>query len=423
MKLIKKNIFTEIAKIQSQNSQLENETVRKKLLSIEKEVIKSGDLALNKFTKEFDGVVVKKIKVSPEEIDLAYKNTSKRIILALKHAKKNLEGYCSRQLPKSWYRSPGWQVKYGQKFTAIENVGLYVPGGRAPYPSTVLMNAVPAKTAGVKNIIMVTPPNKDGQIPSSILVAAHLAGVTEIYKVGGSQAIFALAYGTQSIPKVDKIVGPGNIYVTLAKQMVYGKVDIDKPAGPSEALIYFNQAKYLKYAAADFIAQLEHDPDASAIAISEDETLLKKLSAEVLLQIEACSRKEIIKKALANSYLFLTQDQNESMALINACASEHLVLLVDKAEKLVKDIKNAGAIFIGPFTPVTLGDYYAGPNHVLPTSGTARFASPLGVMDFFKYSSLLSYSQGALKKASQDLAILTDLEGFSAHNHAAQIRL
>ncbi|MFC1771347.1 histidinol dehydrogenase [Candidatus Margulisiibacteriota bacterium] len=417
----KKHIF----ELHARNSAQDMSPIYQTLLEIRAEVLRCGDQALKKYSAKFDGIKINtfKIKTEKEEIKAAYNKVPKRYIEALERAKKNIEGYHLKQLPKDWYEQKKDGIEYGVQYKPIDSTGLYVPGGRAPYPSSVLMNAIPARIAGVKNITIATPPLADGGITPEILVAANLCGVENIVKVGGAQAVFALACGTESVPKVDKIVGPGNIYVTTAKQMVYGQVDIDKPAGPSEALIYIQDPKYITYAAAELLAQLEHDPDSVATAISENENLLKEIQSELRKQVQACSRKEIIDQAIKNSMLFLVKDQNEAIDAINQIASEHLVLMIDNPQSILKQINHAGAIFLGPYTPVALGDYYGGTNHVLPTSGTARFASPLGVMDFMKYSSLLYYSKEQLQKAEEDLRILALQESFDAHFNSVKLRL
>ena len=425
MKIINKDYNLVIEKLHNLSQQTENLDVKQRLEEMENEIRKTGDQALLKYTERFDKVKIKgfELRVRKEEVTKAYTKVSPQFIQAIKRAQKNLRRYYKHQLPQNWVieETPG--VKYGMKYQAIETIGVYVPGGRAPYPSTVLMNCIPAQIAKVSRIVMVTPPNAEGEIAPQILVAADIVGINEIYKVGGGQAIFALAYGTASIPKVDKIVGPGNIFVTLAKQMVFGRVGIDKTAGPSDVLVYIKDEKYLGLAAAEALAQLEHDPLSQAIIVSENHDLLLKLVEEIRKQKEERSRKEIIEQSLQNLFLILSKDEKETIEIINKYAPEHLVLIVEKAAKLVNKIKNAGAIFLGAYTPVTVGDYYAGPNHVLPTSGTARFSSPLGVMDFFKYSSIVEYTKSALRKANRDISELTKMEGFEAHQKAVDIRL
>jgi histidinol dehydrogenase len=399
--------------------------IYQQLAQIQTDIAVDKDAALIKYTKQFDQIESDnfQIKVTEKEISEAYNFVSKEYISAIKKAKKNLEDYHTQQQPKDWYIEKEQGIEYGASFNPIDSAGLYVPGGRAPYPSSVLMNAVPATIAGVSNIVMATPPQKNGKIAPQVLVAADICNITNIVKAGGSQAVFALAQGTESVDKVDKIVGPGNIYVTIAKQMVYGQVDIDKPAGPSESLIYINDAKYVSFAAAELLAQLEHDPDAVAVAVSESKDTLLLIQKELKVQLENCQRKETISKSIENSMLFLVRNQEEAIDAINRVASEHLVLLVDEYKSMLPKIKHAGAIFLGPYTPVALGDYYGGTNHVLPTSGAARFASPLGVMDFIKYSSLLYYSKEKLAAAKEDVRIISEMEGFDAHFKSIERRL
>ncbi len=422
---IREDIKSYITNSHAQNQSNETDEIKNTLDTIEAAVKSQGDAAVILYTKTFDKINTENFNlcVSPNDIKHAYTQVSSDLIDALTSAKANIEAYHKNQSPKNWESSPSPGVKYGVQYSPLECVGLYVPGGRAPYPSTVLMDAIPAKLAGVTQLVMTTPPQADGNIPPQILVAADLCGVDIIIKAGGSQAIFGLAYGTESIPKVDKIVGPGNIFVDLAKQRVYGKVDIDKPAGPSDVTVYIDNKKYATYAASELLAQLEHDPKSIAIAISKDEAILKAIQKECEKQVQTLSRKDIILEAAKNSALLLIGPQTDEADTINESAPEHLVILTDTADSLRKKIKHAGSIFCGPYTPVTLGDYYAGPNHVLPTSGAARFASPLGMMDFVKYSSYMSYSQSALKEASSHLKLLTDMEGFDAHYNAVSQRV
>jgi histidinol dehydrogenase len=406
-------------------ARLNQDQVRQDLSIVSSDIQHKGDEALLHYLEKWDHInpATFSLKVTPKDIQDAYTHVSKDQLTALKNAKANIEWYHAHQLPKNWEKTKSDGTILGQKYTPIPCVGLYVPGGRAVYPSTVLMNAIPAKLAGVQKTVMVTPPNQEGQISPFILVAADLCGVDDIYKVGGAQSVFGLAYGTQTLPKVDKIVGPGNIYVTIAKQMVYGLVDIDKPAGPSEALIYIEDKKYAKYAAAELLAQLEHDPLASAYVISPNEDTLQEIQAQLPRLFASCSRKEIIAQSLKNSALIHTTSRQDSLTQINEIASEHLVLLIDDYSEWLAHIQHAGSIFCGPYSPVAIGDYYAGPNHVLPTDGAARFSSPLGVMDFMKYSSYVCYSKHALKTASKDIAHLTQIEGFDAHYQTIQVRI
>ncbi len=421
---ITSNALDAITTLHAANTAPTNPLIHETLAEIESKIKETGDEALCFFTQKYDkaSLTPDQLLVSREEINAAYKIINKKTIDALKKAKENIETFHRFQIPKNWTHSPEPGITYGNRFSPIEIAGLYVPGGRAPYPSTVLMDAIPAKIAGVKTLVMTTPPQADGSIPPQILVAADLCGVTHIVKAGGAQAIFALANGTTRIPKVDKIVGPGNMYVDLAKQKVYGQVDIDKPAGPSDVLVYIKDAKYAPYAAAELLAQLEHDPKALACAISTEKKILDAINEAIEAQLPTLSRKDIISEAMKNSCLILATSESESMNIINQIAPEHLVLLCDEGQDLLPQIKHAGSIFCGPYTPVTLGDYVAGPNHVLPTSGASRFASPLGVMDFMKYSSFLDYSKDALHAIKDTTETLTKLEGFDAHFNAIKQR-
>ena len=387
-------------------------------------VIKDGDDAVIRYTRQFDRVDVHdfQLQVSQDEIRDAYHHVSNSYIDALKRAQSNIEAFHQHQKPQDIDHSSDG-VEYGMRYTPLDSVGLYVPGGRAQYPSSVLMNAIPAQIAGVPNIVMVTPPNTSGLISPEVLVTADLCGVHTIIKSGGAQSVFALANGTKVIPKVYKIVGPGNIYVTKAKQMVYGLVDIDKPAGPSEVLVVVNHIDYAHYAAAELLAQLEHDPLASAIAVSTERSVLEGVQAAINQQLPSLKRQAVLKDSINNCTLYHASNRGDLINVINNIASEHLVLLMEDYSDLFKQVKNAGSIFCGPYTPVTLGDYYAGPNHVLPTDRAARYASPLGVMDFMKFSSYLSYSKEQLSASATDLKRLTEAESFDAHYQAVHVRL
>ena len=384
-----------------------------------------GDQAVLGYAHQFDGVdpTTFSMAVSDDVRLQAYQHVSDDLVAAMKLAVDQIKAFHQHQLPTDWTHNPRSGVTYGMQYRPINTVGLYVPGGRAPLPSTAMMNAIPAQLAGVKRMVLLTPPQRNGSVDPAILVAADLCGVHDIYMVGGAQAIFAAAFGTESIPRVDKIVGPGNQYVTLAKQLVYGHVDIDKPAGPSEVLVYVEDESVAAFAAADLLCQLEHDPQSIGIVISTKLSVLSAVSDHVNRQLTDCSRRTILEQSLQQSALFHVSNESHAIDLINEIASEHLVLLVDHASDLLPHISHAGSIFCGPYTPVTLGDYFAGPNHVLPTSGTARFASPLGVMDFMKYSSILTYDQAALRDAEPALKQLTDVEGLDAHYHAVRHRL
>ena len=401
-----------------------SEETYNQVAKIKNMVLGSGDDALCELTKQFDQVDLppNQLKVTEAQIKSAYKNVDEHVVSALKRAARNIKEYHLKQYPSNWDDQTENRT-YGVQYTAIDAVGLYVPGGRAAYPSSVLMAAIPAVIAGCERIVMVSPPT-GGQIPAIVLVAADIAGVTEIYQIGGAQAVFALAYGTKNIQQVDKIVGPGNRFVTAAKQMVYGVVDIDKPAGPSEVCIYCNDQNHTAFAAAEMWAQLEHDPDASAICIVDSTNLCYSINAHASTQLKTLKRQSILNESKANGVIVVVNNEEEAIECINYAASEHLVLLPENANKVIRPlIKHAGSIFCGPFSPVTLGDYYAGPNHVLPTARSARFASPLGVMDFMKYSSYLEYSFDQLQQSAADIDKLTNAEGFDAHNQAVKVRL
>ncbi len=399
--------------------------IKTRLSQMETDIQTRKDEAVFDYTRQFDKVSLTPdtLKVTSQEIQTAYQSVSPELIDALKIAIENVRRFHTEQLPKEWMKTPSPGCRYGMRYTPIEKAGLYVPGGRAVYPSTVIMNAIPAQVAGVPALVMVSPPRPDGTLPPQTLVAADLCGVTQIFKVGGAQAIFALAYGTQTLPKVDKIVGPGNLYVATAKQMVYGVVDIDKPAGPSEVLIAIEDIQYAAFAAADMLAQMEHDPDASAICISTSRAVLDAVQKEWDHQVTRCRRSDIIQAAAKHSLLIHAPSEDQVLSLINQIATEHLVLLRDDAEEMLPKIQHAGAIFLGPYTPVTLGDYLAGPNHVLPTGGAARFSSPLGTLDFMKFSTVLQYEKPALKEQSSYTRLLTETEGLDAHQHAVEVRL
>ena len=383
------------------------------------------DDAIIAYTKQFDAPKLDdsfNLIVSQTEIDDAYTQVSTDFKEAILLAKKNITAFHSEQQPKSWQK-PCSVGSYGMQYSPIEIVGLYVPGGHALYPSSVLMNTIPASIAGVSQLIMTTPPRADGSLAPEIIVAAIECGVDRIIKAGGAQAIYGLAYGTDLIPAVDKIVGPGNRYVDIAKQAVYGFVDIDKPAGPSEVCIYVDHVDYAAYAAAELFAQCEHDADASGVIISDQEPVLKTVQTELIKQFSNLNRQSIIKKALSNSALYKVLNLDEAITLMNDIASEHLCLISDNAPSIQPKIKHAGAIFCGPYTPVALGDYIAGPNHVLPTARAARFSSALSVFDFVKFSSILTASKESLRDVQPALDTLTSIESLDAHRNTISIRL
>ena len=388
-------------------------------------VKKNKDKALFEYTKKFDGVDIttKTFRVTKEEIKEAYTKVDEHLIEVIRKAIVNIKAYHEKQVRYSWFDSKPDGTLLGQKITALERVGVYVPGGKAVYPSSVLMNIIPAKVAGVDRIVMTTPPGKDGKVYPITLVAANEAGGDEVYKVGGAQAIGALAYGTESIKKVDKIVGPGNIFVALAKKAVYGHVSIDSIAGPSEILVLADETANPRYVAADLLSQAEHDEMASAILVTTSEELAKKVSDEVDGFVKVLSRSEIIQKSLdAYGYILVAKDMEEAIDTANEIASEHLEIVTKNPFDTMTRIRNAGAIFLGEYSSEPLGDYFAGPNHVLPTNGTAKFFSPLSVDDFIKKSSIISYSREALELIHQDIEDFATAEKLTAHANSIAVR-
>lgn len=382
-----------------------------------------GDEALRKYTLAFDGARLESFLVSEQEIEDAYKTIDPELLTYLLAAKENIEAYHQRQLIED-IKIEKDGILIQQRVKPIDSVGIYVPGGTASYPSTVLMNAVPAKIAGVKNLIMVTPPNRDGKIRDVMLVAAKMAGVNQIYKIGGAQAIGALTYGTDQVPKVNKIVGPGNLYVTMAKKMVSGYVGIDLVAGPSEVLIIADEDANPDEIAADLMAQAEHDPYAAALLLTPSEALANAVDQAIEKQIKSLSRAAIIESSISNfGAIIVTDSLISACKLANEIAPEHLELMVDNPEKYLDLIDSAGSIFMGRFTPEPVGDYVAGPNHTLPTSGTAKFASPLGVYDFVKRSSVVYYSEKALNTTAKTIIGLAEAEGLTAHANAIKVRI
>lgn len=383
------------------------------------------DAAIFDYTKKFDGADINaaNILVTEDEIKEAYEKVDEKLLEVIRKALVNIRTYHEKQRQYSWFDSEDSGIILGQKVTALERVGVYVPGGKAVYPSSVLMNVVPAKVAGVKEIVMTTPPGKDGKVCASTLVAAKEAGVDRIYKVGGAQAIAALAFGTESVPKVDKIVGPGNIYVALAKKAVFGYVSIDSIAGPSEILVLADETANPKFVAADLLSQAEHDEMASAILITTSKELAEQVSVEIERFVAKLSRKEIIQKSLDNyGYLLVAENMEDAIATVNEIASEHLELVTKNPFEVMTKIKNAGAIFIGEYSSEPLGDYFAGPNHVLPTNGTAKFFSPLSVDDFIKKSSIISYSREALQPIYKDIVQFAECEQLTAHANSIRVR-
>lgn len=417
----RKNILKDLLKRSPSNFESYADTVEK----IVNDVRDRGDEALFGYTKQFDKANINagNVLVTKEEIEYAYTQVDEKLIEVIRKAKENIRTYHEKQRQYSWFDSDPKGIMLGQKVTALESVGVYVPGGKAVYPSSVLMNIMPAKVAGVKNIIMTTPCNSEGEVYATTLVAANEAGATAIYKAGGAQAIAALAYGTESIPKVDKIVGPGNIFVALAKRAVYGHVSIDSIAGPSEILVIADETANPRYVAADLLSQAEHDEMASAILITTSKELAEKVSAQVDEFIKVLSRKEIIRKSIDTyGYILLADNMADAVEAANAIASEHLEIVTANPFDVMTRIKNAGAIFIGEYSSEPLGDYFAGPNHVLPTNGTAKFFSPLSVDDFIKKSSIIYYSREALEEVHEDIESFAKSEQLTAHANSIAVR-
>lgn len=415
------NILTDLLK-RSPNNYTEYEG---RVNEIIENVRTNGDAAVFDYTKRFDGadISAENIQVTEEEIAYAYTQVDEKLLTVVRKAKVNIQVYHEKQKQYSWFDSSDNGIILGQKVTPIARAGVYVPGGKAVYPSSVLMNIMPAKVAGVKEIIMTTPCDKDGKVNPTTLVAAKEAGVDKVFKVGGAQAIAALAFGTESIPKVDKIVGPGNIYVALAKKAVFGHVSIDSIAGPSEILVLADETANPRFIAADLLSQAEHDELASAILITTSQELAKQVSVEVDKFTAKLSRKEIITKSLDNyGYILVAQDLDTAIETANEIASEHLEIMTANAFDVMTRIQNAGAIFIGEYSSEPLGDYFAGPNHVLPTNGTAKFFSPLSVDDFIKKSSIISYSREALQPVYKDIVQFAESEQLTAHANSIRVR-
>ncbi len=417
----KKNVLEDLLK-RSPNHYGEYE---EKVAKIIENIRNNRDEALFAYTKEFDKCELTKdtIQVTEDEIKEAYAQLEDDFVEVMKKSAENIRVYHEKQLHNSWFDAKPDGTILGQKITAIGRVGVYVPGGKAAYPSSVLMNVIPAKVAGVEQIVMTTPPNKEGKVNPATLVAAHIAGVDTIYKVGGAQAIAALAFGTESIPKVDKITGPGNIFVALAKRAVYGYVSIDSIAGPSEILVLADETANPRYVAADLLSQAEHDELASAILITTSKKLAEEVSDQVEKFVQELSRTEIMEKSLENyGYILVAEDMEMAIDAANDIASEHLEILTKNPFDTMTKIKNAGAIFLGEYSSEPLGDYFAGPNHVLPTNGTAKFFSPLNVDDFRKKTSIISYSREALEKVHKDIELFARSEGLTAHENSIKVR-
>ena len=417
----KKNILENLLK-RSPNSYGEYESAVNDILS---NVKTEGDKALFQYTKDFDKADINSsnVVVTQEEIDEAYNLVDKDLLNVIRKAIVNIRSFHEKQKQYSWFDSKPDGTMLGQKVTALSRVGVYVPGGKAAYPSSVLMNVIPAKVAGVEEIIMCTPPGKDGKVYPTTLVAAKEAGVDVIYKVGGAQAVGAMAYGTESIPKVDKIVGPGNIYVALAKKAVFGYVSIDSVAGPSEIMVLADETANPRFVAADLLSQAEHDEMASAILVTTSEELAGQVSKEVDGFVAVLSRKDIIQKSLDTyGYILIASSMEEAIDVVNEIASEHLEIVTKNPFDTMTRVKNAGAIFLGEYSSEPLGDYFAGPNHVLPTNGTAKFFSPLSVDDFIKKSSIISYSKEALDSIHNDIENFANAEHLTAHANSIHVR-
>ena len=389
------------------------------------QVKEKGDEAVFAYTEKFDKARTTgdNVRVTKAEIEEARAMVKPELLRVMERAMENIRDYHQKQVRHSWFDSREDGVILGQKQTALESVGVYVPGGKAAYPSSVLMNIIPAEVAGVKRIVMVTPPGKDGKVNPVTLTAAHLAGATEVYKVGGAQAVAALAFGTESIPRVHKIVGPGNIFVALAKKAVYGHVSIDSIAGPSEILVLADETANPKYVAADLLSQAEHDELASAILVTTSQKLAKEVSEQVERFLEKLSRREILEKSLKKcGYILVAESMEEAIETANEIASEHLEIMTKNPFEVMTKIRNAGAIFMGEYSSEPLGDYFAGPNHVLPTNGTAKFFSPLGVEDFVKRSSVIYYSREALEPVYKDIVTFAQAEHLTAHANSIKVR-
>ncbi len=417
----KKDLLEKLLK-RSPNSYPEFE---ERVAEIIEQVRKRGDEALFSFTEKFDGVSLTAgtVKVTQEEIDEAYAAVDEKFLGVLRRAIANIRSYHEKQKKYSWFDSTENGTILGQKVTPLATAGVYIPGGKAAYPSSVLMNIIPAKVAGVSRIIMTTPPGRDGKVYPTTLVAAKEAGVDEVYKAGGAQAIAAMAFGTESIPKVDKITGPGNIYVALAKKAVYGHVSIDSIAGPSEIMVLADETANPRYVAADLLSQAEHDEMASAILVTTSEKLAEDVKQEIEGFLKELSRREIISRSLEQyGFILIADTMEEAVDAVNEIASEHLEIVTKDAFQVMTKIRNAGAIFIGEYSSEPLGDYFAGPNHVLPTNGTAKFFSPLSVDDFVKKSSIIYYSREALAPLHEDIISFAEAEGFTAHANSIRVR-
>lgn len=417
----KQGILEDLLKRSPNNYSQYEETVNEIIAKVKTE----KDKVLFEYTLKFDkfALTADNIKVTRQEIDEAYNRLAPDLVEVIRKSAENIRTFHSKQLRNSWFDSKEDGTILGMKITPIAKAGVYVPGGKAAYPSSVLMNVIPAKVAGVGEVIMTTPPGADGSINPGTLVAADIAGVDTIYKVGGAQAIAAMAFGTESIPKVDKITGPGNIFVALAKKAVYGYVSIDSIAGPSEILVLADETANPRYVAADLLSQAEHDEMASAILITTSKELAEQVSDQVGRFVEQLSRSEIMRKSLDNyGYILLADNMSDALDAVNEIASEHLEILTANPFEMMTKVKNAGAIFLGEYASEPLGDYFAGPNHILPTNGTAKFFSPVNVDDFIKKTSIISYSREALEKVHKDIERFAESEGFTAHANSIKVR-
>lgn len=420
MEIITSNAFKQL---DAESETNRNEEIDKVVLSVIEQVRTNKDAALFDYAKQFDRVTLNELQVTKDELQAAYNEVSDHFIESIKMAKQNIATFHEAQVEKSWFFHKEDGVMLGQQVTPIERVGVYVPGGKAAYPSTVLMNVIPAKIANVSSIAIATPPGQDGKINPHVLVAAQEAGVETIYKMGGAQAVAAFAYGTETVQKVDKIVGPGNDYVARAKKWVYGDVAIDMIAGPSEICVVADDTARADFVAADLLSQAEHDEAATSICITLDEEKAASIQAEVTKQLENLARKDVAKVSIEqNGKIIVANSLEDAFDLVNDIAPEHLQLMIKNATNHLADVKNAGAIFLGNYSPEPLGDYMAGPNHTLPTSGTAKFASPLGVYDFMKKSSIIHYSETALQKEAAYIETIATMEGLEAHAKSIALR-
>lgn len=411
-----------LSAMRARSSEIDGD-VTKTVQGVVNDVRARGDEALREYTLKFDGVDIQSFEVTQSDLDRAYSEVSDDIIKAFERAAVNIRDFHERQKQQSWLTTKDGGVIMGQRIRGLKRVGIYVPGGRAAYPSSVLMNAIPAKVAGVSEIIMVTPPSKDGTVNPNILAAAKIAGVSRVFAVGGAQAVAALAFGTQSIPRVDKIVGPGNIYVATAKRLVFGTVDIDMIAGPSEILVIADETAEPAFLAADLMSQAEHDPMASSILLTTSYEIAEKTAAEIIKQKATLSKQDIIDQSLDKfGAMIVCKNLDDCIDIANEIAPEHLELMVNEPMEYLGRIDNAGSVFLGKYSPEPLGDYFAGPNHVLPTSGTARFFSPLSVDSFIKKSSFIYYTKDALQDGKDDIITLANSEGLTAHANSIKVR-